>query len=444
MTADTPRPPHHPFHPLRSQRLDRRSFLRVAAGVGAASALQVPLAAAASGAIRPRGQWLAGDFHCHSVYSHDVWGGPDDDNTGDDEFYTHGHTPGEQIALAELRGLDFLAITDHNRVASLHAPDYHSDHLVLVPGYEHSLPHSDHSGVFLPSRDLLPDIIPADAGTAAWLDEIHSRGGMAVINHPFYGNREDGDALAWDHDDADSLRFDATEVWNSMWLTRHDTMPAYEPDNHLAVQWWERSFAPARRATALGGSDNHWKTLDPMAGVGQPTTWVYASDPTPAGIIAGVQAGRTSIAWQPPGLGGPQVVLDVVEEWSGRAAMIGGSVRGDGPLIAVVTVLGGAGQRLRLVSGGDVVHESAVSPLSSRVEVPVVLPAGGWLRAELLAEERYTLTALTSCVYADGRAPAPVRREPTRGRPVTYDGEVFAALPAPAGAAGLPACSCAH
>ena len=424
--------------------LSRRRFLQLTAGVGAVATFPAfrSLANAAQGV--PSGVWLAGDFHCHSVYSHDVWGGPGDDNTGYDELYTHGHTPGEQIALAELRGLDFLAITDHNRVASLYAPDYVSDRLVLLPGYEHSLPHSDHSGVFMPSVDVLPDVIAADAGTAAWLDEIHARGGMAVVNHPFYGNREDGDAMAWDHDVAESLRFDAVEVWNSMWLTRHDTVPAYEPDNHLAVQWWEQTFAPARRATAVGGSDNHWKLLDGMAGVGQPTTWVYAPEPTPAGLIAGVQAGRTTIAWQPPALGGPQLLLDVVEQWSGRAAMVGGSVHGDGPVLAVVTVLGGAGQRLRLVSGGEVVHESVVSPLTPTVEVPLVLPEGGWLRAELLTDERYTLTALTSCVYADGRAPMPVRREPTRGRPVTYDGGIFAASPAPAAAAGLPTCSCAH
>jgi hypothetical protein len=429
--------------------LDRRRFLALAAGVGAASAVGLPrLALADPAGKRPPGEWIAGDFHCHSVYSHDVWSGPGDDNTGNDEAYTHGHTPGEQIALAELRGLDFLAITDHNRVESLFAPDYRSDKLVLLPGYEHSLPQSDHCGVFLPSRDVLPGVISSDGGTAAFLDEVHARGGMAVVNHPFYGNRAAGDAIAWDQSVADSLRFDAVEVWNSMWLTRHDTVPAYEPDNHAAVQWWDRTFAPARRGTALGGSDNHWKLLDPTAGVGQPTTWVYAADRSPAGIIAAVQAGRTTISWQPPALGGPRLVMDVVEQWSGKAAMLGGTVHGDGPLLAVVTAGNAVGQRLRLVSGGfgagEVVHESRILVPGQRVEVPVVLPEGGWLRAELLLEERYALTALTSCVYADGRAPAPVRRTPSRGRPVTYDGTGFAGLTSPPGVQGLPECDCAH
>jgi predicted metal-dependent phosphoesterase TrpH len=428
-----------------SLHLDRRRFLQLAAGVGAASAVGLPRTALAGpGGQRPLGEWIAGDFHCHSTYSHDVWGGPDDDNTGPEEFFTHGHTPAEQIALAETRGLDFLAITDHNRVESLRDPGYASSRLTLLPGYEHSHPGSDHCGVFLPSLDLLPGVIPADAGLAAWLDEVHARGGMAVVNHPFYGNREAGAAIAWDASAADSVRFDAVEVWNSLWLTRHDTVPLYEPDNFAAVQWWESTFAPARRATAVGGSDNHWKILDGTAGVGQPTTWVYAADRSPAAIIAGVQAGRTTISWQPPMHGGPRLVMDVVEEWSGRAAMIGGSVHGDGQLLAVVTAENAVGQVLRLVSGGEVVHESRILTPGQRVEVPVVLPEGGWLRAELLLQERYAVTALTSCVYANGRAPMQARREVSRGRPVTYDGFGLAGLPAPAGVQGLPACSCTH
>lgn len=403
-----------------------------------ATAATALLPRAARAGSRPAGTWLAGDLHCHSVYSHDVWGGPGDDNTGPDEFYTHGHTPGEQIALAEQRGLDFLAITDHNRVESIHADDYRSDSLVLVPGYEHSLPGSDHAGVFVPSRDLLPGVIPATGGTAAWLDEIHARGGMAVVNHPFYGNEDDGDALAWDQGLLDTTRFDAVEVWNSMWLTRHETTPFYEPDNHLAVRWWER----VHRGAAVGASDNHWKLLDPTAGVGQPTTWVYAPTRDAAGVIAGVQAGRTSVSWQPPALGGPFLTLDLVEEWSGKAAMAGGAVHGDGPLLAVASTRNAYGMRLRLVANGtDVVHEAPVT--AARTEVPVVLPNGGWLRAELLMEERNALTALTSCIRAEGRAPAQVRRAPSTGRPVTYDGTGFATLPAPPIPAGL-SCTCSH
>ena len=400
--------------------LTRRQLL----GAAAATTL-LPDVVRATG-MRPGGQWLAGDFHCHTIYSPDVWGGPGDDKPGFEEPDKLGHTPAEQIAQAVVRGLDFLAITDHNRVDALRDPGYKSSDLVLVPGYEHTLAGADHSGVFMPSKAALPGVIPSTNGTRAWLAEIHDRGGMAVVNHPFYGDDTAGDTLMWDHGIAETTRFDAVEVWNTLWLTRHETTPFYEPDNHLAVRWWER----VHRGAAVGASDNHWRVLAGVAGVGQPTTWVHAPRADAAGVIAGVRAGRTTISWQPPNLGGPFLTLDVVEDWSGRAAMVGGSVRAEGQLLAVVTTRNALGMRLRLVSGGtDVVHESVLT--TARAEVPVVLPQGGWLRAELLLEERHALTALTSVVRAVGRAPARARRAPTRGKPLTYDGTGYATLAAP-------------
>src|SRR6476646_5946368 len=124
--------------------LSRRRFLQLAAGVGAVSAVPALRAQAMAddregSADLPAGEWLAGDFHCHTTYSHDVWSGPGDDNTDTQDFYTLGWTPAEQILIAETRALDFLAITDHNRLDALHDAGYASDRLVLVPGYEHSL-----------------------------------------------------------------------------------------------------------------------------------------------------------------------------------------------------------------------------------------------------------------------------------------------------------------
>src|SRR3954451_12471269 len=141
----------------------RRRFLQLAAGVGAVSAVPA-LRAQAMADDRdgspdlPAGEWLGGGFHCHTIYSHDVWSGPGDDNTGPEDFYTLGWTPGEQITIATTRALDFLAITDHNRLDALHDVGYTSKQLVLVPGYEHSLS-GGHAGVFVPSVSQLPAVL---------------------------------------------------------------------------------------------------------------------------------------------------------------------------------------------------------------------------------------------------------------------------------------------
>ena len=43
------------------------------------------------------GEWLAGDLHVHTCFSHDAYCGPNDDNTGPDEFYTLGLNVGAAL-----------------------------------------------------------------------------------------------------------------------------------------------------------------------------------------------------------------------------------------------------------------------------------------------------------------------------------------------------------
>src|SRR5215210_747593 len=171
--------------------LTRRRLIQTA-GATAVGAM-LPRSAFADLPHGPNGVWLAGDFHSHTVLSHDVYGGPTDDNTGPDEGYTLGWTTAEQIQNAESRGLDFLAITDHNRTDALRLAEYRSSKLTPIPAYEHSLS-GGHSGVFMPGRAALADIVrdtddstgfAGDAGVQRFLDAVHSRGGIAVINHPF-------------------------------------------------------------------------------------------------------------------------------------------------------------------------------------------------------------------------------------------------------------------
>jgi TAT (twin-arginine translocation) pathway signal sequence len=407
--------------------LTRRRFLKVTAGAGAAVLLPTPRFSFASPLTK--GEWLAGDFHCHTVLSHDVWGGPGDDNTGEEDFYTLGWTAGEQIAHAEARGLDFLAVTDHDRVDALHLAEYRSDKLVLVPGYEHSL-RGGHAGVFVPDRSLLPGIItdtdgsksfPDDPALARFLSSVHERGGLAVLNHPFYGNAEAGEALAWSYGIGASLGFDAVEVWNIGWPARHDVIPFADSDNYLSLPWWEKEFVARREAAAVGGSDNHWRSTTALQGVGQPTTWVYAASRSPGAILDAVRAGRTFIAVEPPGFQGPRLLLTAVEDWrNGRTAMVGGSVRALGSLAVTVEVQNAPGTILRLVSSGSTVSEEPIAEPVAKRTYQVVLPEGGWLRAELYLERGYWMTALTSPIYAEGTAPAFARREPTAGTELRY------------------------
>ena len=96
------------------------------------------LAWAAAPAQAIEGEWLAGDLHVHTTYSHDSYGGPSDDNTGPEELYTLGWSVEEQFTHAFTRGLDFLAITDHEDIRSQAEPGFGANGVIPLPGYENS------------------------------------------------------------------------------------------------------------------------------------------------------------------------------------------------------------------------------------------------------------------------------------------------------------------
>jgi hypothetical protein len=407
------------------RRINRRQLLqRGALAAGALATSRTGIAVA-----EPRGHWLAGDFHSHTVLSHDVWGGPGDANTGIEDAYTFGFTTAEQIANAEARRLDFLAITDHNLVDAAHSAEYRSGRLTLVPGYEHSLA-GGHSGVFVPDRESLREIVKdtdgstafgGDDGARRFLDLVHARGGIAVLNHPFYGNRDQGEALAWGYGPEVSADFDAVEVWNIGWPARHDTIPFADSDNYLSLPWWEKEVLSRRQVAAVGGSDSHWRASSGLNGVGQPTTWVYARGRTPAAVLRAVREGRTFIAAEPPALGGSRLFLEAREAWrGGRRAMVGDTVRANGPLKVKVVVENGGGSRLRLVANGEQLADTLVLGHYRRLAFELVLPDPAELRAELYVDRGYFMTALTSPIYASGKAPARHRAGPHSGPAVTY------------------------
>lgn len=406
--------------------LSRRRFLGGTLGLAALTAMPATAATATTGS--PARRWLAGDFHCHTVFSHDVWSlddlDPEQPLDALEQSYTWGWTAGQQISIAEARGLDFLAITDHDRVDALFGDDYDSRSLTLIPGYEHSLA-GGHVGVFVDDRRRLTDLVrdhdgstsfSGDAGVERFLDQAAQIDALTVLNHPFYGNPGQ---LAWGYGIPASRGFDAVEVWNIHWLARHDVLPFADSDNYLSLPWWEESFLASTRMPAVGGSDNHWRATTALQGVGQPTTWVHAEDRSPRAILEAVREGRTTISFAPPSHGGPRLDLEVAEApTGGRSVGIGGQVRGQVPLRAHVHVTGGSGHRLRLIATGRVVHEQVLVGADRSVEVDVVLAHRGWLRAELLIDPGYWMSAITSPVYARGHHPAGA--EPTDGPPAAY------------------------
>src|SRR3954452_25241886 len=162
-------------------RSTRRSFIRTGAVTGAAlasSSLWLPGASAG----RPRGGGgLGGDLHTPSTYSHDVYGGRTDDNTGPDESYTLGLPVAGKFLEGRERGLKFMVVSDHNDVRSVPELAGANQGLIAVPGYEHSIKgHAQMLGAtkLYDAGDQGADAINAMA------DALRASGGLFQANHP--------------------------------------------------------------------------------------------------------------------------------------------------------------------------------------------------------------------------------------------------------------------
>jgi hypothetical protein len=200
----------------------------------------------------PGRAWLAGDLHSHTVHSDGALTVP------------------ELAALAVARGLDFVAVTDHNTVS--HHRELTSASaaygITLVPGQEVTTPRG-HAGV-------LGDTGWVDFRSSAdsWLVAAERGGGLMSINHPFGGD------VSWLH--AMERRPPLLEVWHWSWLDPTWTTP---------LSWWQ-AWDPS--AIPVGGSDWHRPGSD--SPLGTPTTWVECDDGSGvSGVLDGLRAGRVAI-----------------------------------------------------------------------------------------------------------------------------------------------------
>jgi predicted metal-dependent phosphoesterase TrpH len=263
------------------------------------------------------GVWLKGDLHCHSLYS-------------------DGDSPvADILASARDRGLDFLALTDHDSYMEgvpehWSDPDYVADDMILLYGMEWTnfRGHAnvwlhepfDYSGLW--AANLAGD---PDAAVAA----AHAQGALFSANHPARIN--------WDYPVVDGM--DALEVWNGPMLINNNQVATHDI--------WDYELRQGRRITGVGGSDTHhlvnW--MAPYTGHGNPTTWVYTDTPDAIGILAAVAEGHVTLSFT---AAAPRLELTADVDGNGQfETMVGDNIAGnDCPVrfrLSLAGVDGGAG-----------------------------------------------------------------------------------------------------
>lgn len=336
------------------------------------------------------GEWLAGDLHVHTCYSHDAYCPPDDDNTGPDDFYALSLSPGGRFLEAAQRGLDFLAITDHNDVRSASDPDFGSFGVIGLPGYENSL--RGHAQMLGATRVYGNGDASASA-VSELAEALRADGGAVQANHPAYRLEQP----------FDSCQDTAVLDWSYGYEVRPDVIEAWNPTSstQAAERYLECWLERGARVGLTGGSDSHWLATAAAQGVGSPTTWVLARERSRAAILEAIRAGRTTVSRAPPGQGGGPLLLEADRDGDGVYESTSGDTVPPGTPMRVVVVDGvRVGAVVRVRANGATVLEQ---PLPPDGELEFTAPAErGWVRAALLLPD----------TDADAAADAPSGCEP--------------------------------
>lgn len=229
--------------------------------------------------LRDQPGWYRGDLHMHTAHSD----GSCPSQTGKPVpcplFLT--------VEAAARRGLDFIAISDHNTASQYDAErelQPYFDKVLLIPGRELTTFHG-HANAFGATRFIdyrlgttqVPDV-------NAMFRSVGRLGGIVSINHPEAPTGEICMGCGWT----------PAKPVNMSLVT---SIEVVNGGGHPATRFWEQQLRQGYRLTAVGGSDNHhadWAPERPGS-VGYPTTVIYARSLSVADLLDGIRSGRVFI-----------------------------------------------------------------------------------------------------------------------------------------------------
>ena len=238
--------------------------------------------------INPAPGWYRGDLHMHSGNSD----GKCSSQTGEKVPCPIYRT----LEAAVGRGLDFIALTDHNTTShfeALRELQGSFDKLLLIPGREVTTFYG-HANIFGPTDFVnFQMTAPGYAQAAQWMDAAKREGGVVSINHPGAPSGELCMGCGWGVDDLPPGAVQAIEVVNGGMMAQ--TGSAEGPLQGFKL--WHDMLGAGQHVTAIGGSDNHNADIpaDKPAAIGTPTTVIFMQSLSVEGFLDGIRSGRVFI-----------------------------------------------------------------------------------------------------------------------------------------------------
>ncbi|HVH88422.1 MAG TPA: CehA/McbA family metallohydrolase [Terriglobales bacterium] len=317
--------------------------------------------------------WYRGDLHMHTAHSDGHCKSQTGKQVPCPVFLT--------LEAARRRGLDFIAVTDHNSTSqydALRELQPYFDQLLLIPGREITT-FVGHANVF-GTTDFIDFRVGSNMvpNMNSLFEQAARMGALISINHPGAPTGEVCMGCGWQAP-TDMRRVEAIEAVNG----------GSEEGPYSGVPFWEKQLNAGFRPTAIGGSDNHDASLPPerAGSVGNPTTVVYAPELSVSGILAGIRAGRVFIDLT----ASKDRLLDFsIQNGTARAVMGGVLHANSGDVLELSAhVLGCEGSRLRVFVDGREDPSLTPEPITSADQI-VARKWGSdgtrhWLRADVVS-----------------------------------------------------------
>jgi hypothetical protein len=315
-------------------------------------------------------RWYRGDLHMHTAHS-----------DGSCSSQSGRMVPCPVFLYAQTaaaRGLDFIAITDHNADSqndALRELQPYFDHVLLIPGREMTTFYG-HFNVFGLTQFVDYRVAPGGVDLNTLLRNVASMGGIASVSH---AEAPGGEACMGCRFEppagTDMGLFTAVEVINGGQIM------------FSSAKFWDAQLREGHRLAAIGGSDSHNATNPPgpPGSIGWPTTVVEADELSVAAILKGIRAGRTFVDLT----ASHDKQLDFEAESGSARAHMGETLHmTTGASIRVrVHIVSCAGSVARLLLDGEEIATAPPMPVdSARADPETTITVGAgrhWLRVEV-------------------------------------------------------------
>ena len=322
-------------------------------------------------------RWYRGDLHMHTCHS---------DGTVEARSGAR-RVPGpvyRTVEAAAAKGVDFIAVTDHNAVSHHHALrelQPYFDKLLLIPGVEVTTFHG-HAGVlgaigFVEFRLTSPHL----KRVRDLQDAVERQHGLFSINHPALPSNELCMGCGWTAESTDYARVASVEVVNGGAIGAHG---GAAEGVFSGLPFWEARLNEGFRPTAIGGSDNHKPDANAVkpSAVGAPTTVVHAPNLSERAILDAIRAGRVFIDVE----GTPDRLLELTAKVGEATTVMGDAIAAAaGEVIAFHARLENLpGGEIEVIEDGQVIADAAqVAPGATGAMLDFSWTSNGarhWLR----------------------------------------------------------------